>query len=130
MQVLDSHALFVYLEKEPGHEKVAGALTHAARSRKKLLMTSVNWGEVYYITLRELGEKAAEAVLSLLSTLPMEIIDVDRKLAKQAGFYKANKKMSYADCFAAALAKLTKSDLLTGDREFKEVEKEIRIVWL
>jgi predicted nucleic acid-binding protein len=93
-------------------------------------MTSVNWGEVYYITLREMGEKAAEAVLSLLSTLPVEIIGIDTKLAKQAGFYKAHKKMSYADCFAAALAKLTKSDLITGDREFKEVEREIRIVWL
>ena len=130
MQVLDSHAIFAYLEKEPGHEKVSGALTHAARSGKKLFMTSVNWGEIYYITLREMGEKAAEAVLSLVSTLPVEIVDVDAKLAKQAGFYKANKKMSYADCFAAALAKLTKSDLITGDREFREVEKEIRIVWL
>ena len=130
MQILDSHAVFVYLEKEPGHEKVAGAFTHAACSGKKLLMTTVNWGEVYYITLRELGEKAAEAVLSLLSTLPLEIMPVDGRLAKQAGTYKASKRMSYADCFAAALAKLTKSDLFTGDREFREVEKEIRIVWV
>jgi predicted nucleic acid-binding protein len=130
MQVFDSHAVFVYLEKEPGHEKVAGALTHAARSGKKILLTTVNWGEIYYITLREMGETAAEAVLSLLSTLPLEIVNVDSRLAKQAGFYKAHKKMSYADCFAAALAKLTKSDLLTGDREFREVDKEIRIVWL
>ncbi len=130
MQVLDAHAVFVYLEKEPGHEKVLGALTHAAQSGKNLLMTSVNWGEVYYATLRELGEKTAEGVLSLLDTFPLEIVDVDKKLAKQAGLYKASKKMSYADCFAAALAKLNKADLLTGDKEFKAVEKEIRIVWL
>ncbi len=130
MQVLDSHAVFVYLEKERGHEKVAAALTHAARSGQKVFMTTVNWGEIYYITLRELGEKAAEAVLSLLSTLPLEIVDADMQLARQAGFYKATKKMSYADCFAAALAKLRKADLLTGDKEFREVEKEIRVVWL
>jgi predicted nucleic acid-binding protein len=38
--------------------------------------------------------------------------------------------MSYADCFAAALAKEKKTDLLTGDKEFKQVESEIGIRWL
>jgi predicted nucleic acid-binding protein len=38
--------------------------------------------------------------------------------------------MSYADCFAAALAKERKSDLVTGDKEFKQVEGEVSIRWL
>jgi predicted nucleic acid-binding protein len=38
--------------------------------------------------------------------------------------------MSYADCFAAALAKINKAELITGDREFKEVEGEVKVVWL
>ncbi len=38
--------------------------------------------------------------------------------------------MSYADCFAAALAKHRKSDLVTGDKEFKQVEGEVSIRWL
>jgi ribonuclease VapC len=38
--------------------------------------------------------------------------------------------MSFADCFAAALAKRTKAVLLTGDPEFKQVEQEIMIDWL
>jgi predicted nucleic acid-binding protein len=38
--------------------------------------------------------------------------------------------MSYADCFAAALAKDRKSDLVTGDKEFKQVEGEVSIRWL
>ena len=36
--------------------------------------------------------------------------------------------MSYADCFAAALAKVKNSELVTGDPEFKKVE--IKIHWL
>jgi predicted nucleic acid-binding protein len=36
--------------------------------------------------------------------------------------------MSYADCFAAALAKWSKAELVTGDPDFKQVEGEIRIV--
>jgi predicted nucleic acid-binding protein len=38
--------------------------------------------------------------------------------------------MSYADCFAAALAKLRKAELVTGDEEFKQVEGEIKIRWI
>jgi predicted nucleic acid-binding protein len=38
--------------------------------------------------------------------------------------------MPYADCFAAALARLKKAELYTGDPEFKVVEKEIKVVWL
>jgi predicted nucleic acid-binding protein len=38
--------------------------------------------------------------------------------------------MSYADCFAAALSKQKNAELLTGDPEFKAVEKDIKIHWL
>lgn len=34
------------------------------------------------------------------------------------------------DAFAAALAKIRNSELLTGDPEFKPLEKEIKINWL
>ena len=51
-------------------------------------------------------------------------------MARVAGKYKASKKMSYADCMAAALAKIHRAELITGDREFKEVEKEIKICWI
>lgn len=39
-------------------------------------------------------------------------------------------KMSYADCFAAALASMHKGELITGDPEFKAVEKQIKIMWI
>ena len=35
-----------------------------------------------------------------------------------------------ASFFACALAKEKKAELVTGDPEFKEVEKEIKINWL
>jgi hypothetical protein len=45
--------------------------------------------------------------------------------------FKATKKMSYADCFAAALAKIRNAELVTGDPEFKVVESELKkIRWL
>lgn len=129
-QVLDAHAVIVYLEKEPGYEKVRDALSRATETGRPLFMTSVNWGEVYYGTKREKGESIAEEVIRILDSFPIEVVDVDKTLAKQAGSYKAEKKMSYADCFAAALAKVKKGELITGDKEFKEVGADIKILWL
>jgi predicted nucleic acid-binding protein len=54
----------------------------------------------------------------------------DQELIRQAAAFKATKKMSYADCFAAALAKLRNAELLTGDRDFKAVESDLKVGWL
>ena len=62
--------------------------------------------------------------------MPVEIVPADADLTKQAAIYKATKKMSYADCFGAALAKIKNAEFVTGDPEFKVVEKEIKINWL
>lgn len=130
MKVLDTHALMVYLEKEPGYEKVRDILTRASESGKPCLMTYVNWGEIFYQAYRAGGSQQAEDIMDLVGTFPIELIEVGGEITRQAGIYKATKKMSYADCFAAALAKLKKAELITGDKEFKEVAGEIHIQWL
>jgi predicted nucleic acid-binding protein len=61
---------------------------------------------------------------------PLDIIAADQELAELAGAIKTARRMSLADCFAAALAKQRRANLYTGDPEFRVVEKEIRIVWL
>ena len=60
MKVLDTHALMVYLEKEPNYEKVRDILAAASESGKPCLMTYVNWGEVYYVTHRTYGSDKAQ----------------------------------------------------------------------
>jgi len=130
LRVLDSHSLIAYLENETGVEKMIELLQVARDSGKNLLLSVVNWGEVYYITLREAGRERAEAVAHLISTLPIQVVPVELDLTKQAAEFKAFKRMSYGDCFAAALAKLRKAELVTGDEEFKQVEKEVKILWI
>ena len=82
--------------------------------------------------MREVSPAAAEQQARDIAALPIEIVGVsdDLALARQAAIYKATHKMAYADCFAAALAKLKNAELLTGDPEFKAVEKEITVQWL
>ena len=129
-RILDAHALLIFLEKEPGYEKVESLFVNAIEKDKSLLMTSVNFGEVYYIVLRECGQAKAHEIEKIIQSLPIDIIDVDLSLAKEAARFKATNKISYADCFAAALAKLHKGELVTGDKEFKGLENDIKIAWI
>jgi ribonuclease VapC len=48
----------------------------------------------------------------------------------QAAEYKAQYAISYADCFALASAVEYKATLVTGDPEFKKVERLVDIVWI
>jgi predicted nucleic acid-binding protein len=129
-KVLDSWALIAFFEDEPAAEAVEKILEQAAAERHKLLISVVNWGEIYYNTMREVSQEAAEQKLKEIAAMPIEIVDADSGLTKQAAIFKATKKMSYADCFGAALAKIRNAEFITGDLEFKEVEREIKIGWL
>ena len=129
--VLDSQPLLTYFEKDDGWETVAEIFQQASEDKLKLVLSAINWGEVYYVTFREYGEEFAEKVLHALRNMPVEIVDVTKELTLSAARLKAKGGISYADCFAAALAMAKKgSELLTGDREFERVEKEIKIHWL
>lgn len=129
-RVLDAYSLIAYLEGEAGKDRMIEIIRDARDTGRDLLLSVVNWGEVYYITLRETGLKRAEAVSHVISTLPIQLIPADLALAKKAAEFKAKKKMSYADCFAAALAKLRNAELVTGDEDFRQVADEVRILWL
>lgn len=128
--VLDSYAVLAFLFKDKGHEKVVAVLEKAAESDKPLLIAAPNWAEVRYQVERKAGAEAWPRTREKLLGLPIEIVPADQELAEQAGEIKARRRMSLADCFAAALAKTRNADLFTGDPEFRDVQKEVRIVWL
>jgi predicted nucleic acid-binding protein len=131
-RVLDSWALLAFFEDEPAAEAVEIMLTQASHDKHRLYLTSINWAEVYYSTMREVSQAVAEQHAQAIAGLPIEIVglDADLKLARQAALYKATYRLSLADAFAAALAKEKKAELVTGDPEFKALEKEIKILWL
>ena len=128
--VLDSWAAIAFLEKEPSGAKVAAAIAEAHESGVPVLMTTVNAGEVWYSMARLGSAEEADEVIMDLRDLGLELIATDWELTRIAASFKAKGKMSYADCFGAALAKQKKARLLTGDPEFKQVEKVIHIEWL
>jgi ribonuclease VapC len=133
LKVLDTWALISFFEDEPAAEEVENLLVKAESGTHKLLLSVVNWGEIYYTTMRGVSREAAEQIAKDMAGLAIEIVGVDGEnldLVRQAAIYKATRKMPYADTFAAALAKSRHAELVTGDREFREVEDEIQIEWL
>ena len=133
VKVLDSWALLAFFEDEPAAEQVESLLVKAEAGTHKLLLCVVNWGEVYYNTMREVSQEAAEQTAKEMAGLTIDLVGVDEQnleLVRQAAIYKATRKLSYADAFAASLAKIRNAELVTGDREFKVVENEIKIQWL
>lgn len=128
--VLDSYAVLVFLFKQDGHEKVLALLEKAADVDKRVLIAAPNWAEVRYMIQRKIGASTWSETRTKLLGLPIEIVPVDQDLAESAGEFKASRKMSLADCFAAALAKDRNADVYTGDPEFKSVEKQVKVVWI
>jgi ribonuclease VapC len=129
-RVLDSHALVAYFRDEPGAEMVENLLVVAGRKDSPLHMTDVNYAEVKYSIIKKDGAEAWAEAAKILQGLPIYFHPTTRAMADNAADYKARFKMSLADAFAAALAKERKAELVTGDPEFKPLEKEIKINWL
>ncbi len=128
--VIDSYALIAYLEREQGYEGVAKIFDECVAKDREVFLCVVNWGEVIYHALRVGGDKTAKLAEDAMKALPLQITEANRELTLQAAHLKASNRMSYADCFAAALAIKKKCELVTGDREFKQVEKDVKVRWI
>lgn len=110
--VLDSWAVLRYLEDAgDAAAEVAGLLEN-----DRPLMSWINLGEVHYVLRRLRGEDdAVETVRDLRDVVDARL--PDERLVLDAARIKADRPMSYADAFAAALAVAQEAVLWTGDPE-------------
>jgi predicted nucleic acid-binding protein len=116
--ILDSFAMLAYFRDEKGANEVEDLLVGAAEGKHLLMMTAINAGEVYYMSVRKDGKIIAEKVWEALSNFPINIIPADLDFALQSAKIKAEHKLSYADAFAAALSIRVNGELVSGDKEF------------
>jgi ribonuclease VapC len=128
--VLDSWAVIAFFEDEPAGKKIADLIANAHEDGIPVYMTVVNVGEVWYITAREISEEAANNIVKELNGLRIEFMDANWEITQEAARFKSKNRMSYADCYAAALTKLKKGVLVTGDNEFRALDDQIGIQWV
>ena len=123
--VLDSFALIGFLENEDFAPRIEKILRQAHQGKTQVYLHAIHLGEIYYITLREQGEKTADLAYARIKAFPLKYIEIiDDELLRTAARLKAHYPISYADAFAASLATLRNASLLTGDPEFKKLEKK------
>jgi len=128
--LLDSYAVIAYFEDEPGADRVARVLRELIQGKAKGFMSVVNWGEVYYNTMREQGVAEAEKVILQLDKFPIQLVEVNKDLANEAAKLKGKYRIAYVDCFAVALSMKLNASLVTGDSEFKKLKERISIHWI
>jgi len=128
--VFDASALLAYVDLREGAEKVRHLLKGAIRGENEILMSAVNYGEVYAVVLRERGHDRAVAALSLMRPLPIRLLDATPERALRAAEVKTKYKLYYADSFAAALAMEHHARLVTSDSDFRRLGHDVPITWL
>jgi len=116
--VLDACALLRLAQDEPGADTVAEILASAQAGLCRVLLHQINLGEVVYRIGKGFGWSVAERKRAEISWLPIEVVAFSEPLFWAAVKLKSQYSMSYADCFAAALAMQEQAVLLTSDPEF------------
>ena len=129
--VFDASPILVLYRKQNGWERVLDILGEATDNGFTHYISLVNLGEVYYMLLRDHGSEAALDGLERSRTFPIQVIRPTYDQMLQAGIFKAQGGISYADCYAAALAVERSVPILTGDPEFSIVESNgVKVEWL
>jgi predicted nucleic acid-binding protein len=115
-------------EDRPGAAaKVDRLIDEALRRDAPLLMSAVNWGEVFYLAWRRHGEAMARETEARFRELPVVVITVDLDRATRAAALKQKHGLGYADAFAAELAIERNAWLVTADPEFAKVGRALSL---
>ena len=128
--MLDTSAIFVYLESEDGADEVEKILTFARKNKCKVFISFISLMEVYYIVWQRKGEDVAKEAIVLIKSLPIEIVESKERLILSAGRIKANHKLSVADAIVAATAIEKSASLVHKDSELEPVSQYVKTLKL
>lgn len=121
VHVLDANALYRFLTGGPGADTVNRLFKEARDAEQPVLMSVVNWGEVYYTIAKAEGFEKTAHIMDRVQLLPLAVLDAGETVTTRAAKFKAGHGLPYADCFAAATA-AKDSVLVTSDaKDFKKI---------
>ena len=127
---LDAHALVAWLQGEPGGRVVDELVARASTGPEvSLSVSTANVAEVYYTTARAMGTRLAVRSLTVLEQAPINIVPVDLRLAIAGGDIKLRYRMGYLDALVVALALWMQGAIVTGDPDFRAVERDVPVLW-
>jgi predicted nucleic acid-binding protein len=132
--ILDSFAFISFIKGEKGGKKVEDLFERAERGEVSLFLSKITETEIYYVIFKTIGAISADDIRKDIKKrkFPVEVISAIDTRVEKAGEIKAQYNLSFADAFVAQLALEKNAVVVTGDPEFKELEKDkiLDILWL
>lgn len=106
----------------------------ATNSSLTIYLHKVTLTEVVYDGLRSQPNKTAVQIIQDIKKLPIIIAQIlSDEFVGLAAYFKVNHRISFADSFVLALAKLHNANIITSDHhEFDAVEQngEVKFKWI
>jgi len=128
--VLDASALYRFVTGGDGSHLVDDLFKQSATTGTPVLMSAVNWGEVYYSLVKRVGLSKTDSMMAeMVVRVPISVVGVTPDDAIRAGRLKAQYNLPYADAFAAALTG-NQRVLVTADVEHFERVPKLRLLKL
>ncbi len=122
--VLDTSALFAWLDAEPGGERVGDLL----RSDAEVFIPWPALMEIYYLIVRRQGISLAQEVYIALKHTPASILtDWSEALWLKAADFKSRHRISLADAQIASLAHANDAVLVHKDPELIPLAQELKL---
>ena len=134
LYIMDACAMLALLRNEIGADVVADIINAANNNKLKIIMHKANLLEVYYDLVRSFEKSVADKILAEILNRPIEVnSEISDEIFLEAGYLKAKYKISFADSFALAQAKVSGGALITSDHhEFDIIEgkENIEFAWI
>lgn len=121
--ILDTSAVIAQLANEPGANKMA-------RIKSQSYLPFIALSELYYVIWNKNGRAEADRYYGIVKGWGMPILQPNERIILNAGRFKALYRIGIADSYIAAFALDNNAYLVTKDRDYRKLEKEILIYWL
>ena len=121
--LLDTSALIAYLGNESGGSVVD-------RYRFQAAIPFIVLSELYYVIWHKKGRAEADFIYGIVKSWKLPTLLPDERVILTAGRFKGAHRMGIADSYIGSFASTEQLILVTKDRDFKVVEKEIQIQWI
>lgn len=130
--VLDSWPVMEWLKgREPVMTRFDELIHLAMMGEVQLLISNINFGEIYYNSCKEWGENRADEICEEFDGLPIRIVHPSAGGVLAAARVKARYNFPYADSFAVVLALDYGASIVTGDPDFLRFARDglVRVEW-
>lgn len=121
--VLDTSALIAFLADE---KEAAAVLKVLPLSRIPFICLS----ELYYVVWNKKDRAEADRIYGIVKSWNLPVLYPNERVILNAGRIKAVYKLGISDSYIAALTLDEGASLVTKDKDYKIIEKEIKILAL